>query len=160
MNILVIYDSYFGNTGQIGQAIAKVFSKDHQVQACHVSELKPEQMHHLDLLVVGSPTRGFQPTEKIKKFISSLTKQTMQDLKVAAFDTGIAVQDVKVAILRWLIKVAGYAAKPIAKSLVKKGGCLVVPPEEFWVLDEKGPLKAGELARAESWANKILEKAQ
>ena len=49
----------------------------------------------------------------------------------------------------------GYAAKPIADRLEKKGGQLAVPPEGFYVTDTEGPLVEGELERAAEWARKI-----
>jgi len=56
-----------------------------------------------------------------------------------------------------LEKVFGYAAKPITEKLQKKGGDLAIPPEGFIVKDSKGPLKDGELERAESWAKLLLK---
>ncbi|MDW7650182.1 MAG: hypothetical protein SCK29_00780 [Bacillota bacterium] len=46
----------------------------------------------------------------------------------------------------------GYAAKPIADKLVRKGGSLASTPEGFYVKDSEGPLKDGELKRAGDWA--------
>ena len=53
------------------------------------------------------------------------------------------------------MSIFGYAAKPIADRLQKKGGELVVPPEGFYVADTEGPLLEGELKRAVDWANQI-----
>jgi hypothetical protein len=49
----------------------------------------------------------------------------------------------------------GYAAIPLAKRLKSKGGNLVSEPKGFYVQDTKGPLKDGELERAEYWDRKI-----
>jgi hypothetical protein len=49
----------------------------------------------------------------------------------------------------------GYAAKPIADRLERKGGRLVVPPEGFFVEGTEGPLAAGELKRAAEWASRL-----
>ena len=70
MKILVIYDSVFGNTEKIAQAIATMLG----TQAVPVSQVDAGQLHDLDLLVVGSPTRGFRPTEGISKLLSGLPK--------------------------------------------------------------------------------------
>jgi len=43
---------------------------------------------------------------------------------VAAFDTRISITDIKSSILGFLVKIGGYAAKPIADRLQKKGGDL------------------------------------
>jgi flavodoxin len=50
----------------------------------------------------------------------------------------------------------GYAAKPIADKLKKKGGKLVLPPEGFFVQGSEGPLKEGEVERAAEWAKQLL----
>jgi len=56
-----------------------------------------------------------------------------------------------------MIKLFGYAAKPIAGMLKKKGGSLVQQPEGFYVKDSEGPLKDGELERAARWAQSLLQ---
>ncbi|GAI96433.1 unnamed protein product [marine sediment metagenome] len=55
------------------------------------------------------------------------------------------------------MKLFGYAAKPIADKLEKKGGGLIIPPEGFFIKDSKGPLKDGELERAADWAKLIIK---
>ena len=45
------------------------------------------------------------------------------------------------------VKIFGYAAKPIADRLTKKGGNLAVPAEGFYVGGTEGPLLEGELER-------------
>ena len=106
------------------------------------------------LLVVGSPTRAFSPTPKTRRFVGSIP--SLQGVKVAAFDTRIALSDVDSRILPVFVRVFGYAAKPIADRLTKKGGDLVIAPEGFFVEGTEGPLKDGELERAADWARQIM----
>jgi flavodoxin len=61
-----------------------------------------------------------------------------------------------VFILRILVNLFGYAAKPIADRLEKKGGERIMPPEGFFVEGTEGPLKEGELERAADWAKQIM----
>jgi hypothetical protein len=58
---------------------------------------------------------------------------------------------------RFVVKLFGYAAKPIADRLKKKGGELTIPPEGFLVKGTEGPLKEGELERAADWAKSLSE---
>jgi len=153
MKALVVFDSVFGNTEQIARAIGSALG-DVDVQA--VGDAKPEQLAGLSLLVVGSPTRAFSPTPAIKKFLARIPKGGLKGVHIAAFDTRISVDDVDSRILPPLIKVFGYAAKPIADRLVKKGGVPVIPAEGFFVDGEEGPLKDGELERAADWAKQIM----
>ena len=155
MNTLVIYDSFFGNTEQIAQAIGKAMPLPDQVEICRVSEVKPGQLAGSKLLIVGSPTRGFRPTPAIAELLKNLPASALEGVKVAAFDTRIATSDIKSGALRLMVNLGGYAAAPIATALKKKGGVLVVPPEGFFVQDQEGPLKPGELERAASWARQL-----
>ena len=155
MKVLIIYDSFFGNTEQIARAIGNALGSQKDVGTLRVSNAKQEQLTGLELLIVGSPTRAFRPAEAIKNFLKRISPDGLKGVKVAAFDTGIGMSDMKSSALRILVKIAGYAAKPIADRLKKKGGDLVMPPEGFWVKGTEGPLKEGELERAAGWAKRI-----
>jgi flavodoxin len=151
MNILVVYDSVFGNTEKIAQTIAAALG----AQAVPVSQATTEQVRNLDLLVVGSPTRGFRPTEGISKMLNGLPKNHLAGVRVAAFDTRIVLETIGSKPLRFLVDKGGYAASTIAKALEKKGGVLAASPEGFFVTGEQGPLKDGELERATDWAGHL-----
>ncbi|MDO9547751.1 MAG: hypothetical protein Q7J65_02155 [Candidatus Marinimicrobia bacterium] len=84
----------------------------------------------------------------------------LKGVNVAAFDTRMSVKDVNSATLTFFVKIFGYAAEPIAARLRKKQGYLLVPPEGFIVMENKGPLKEGELERAVNWANQIKKAAE
>ncbi len=157
MRVLVVYDSIFGNTELVAHAISQALPSKEEVAVVRVSEVKPEQLTGLELLIVGSPTRGFRPTETTASFLKALPSQALQGLKVAAFDTRLSLSNIKSPAVRLLVKTGGYAAKPIADQLKKKGGEMIIPAEGFLVVGEKGPLKEGELERAADWAKRIAE---
>jgi flavodoxin len=156
MKAMVVYDSVFGNTEKIAQAIGQALGSPEDVETLRVSEVKPEQLTGLTLLIVGSPTRQFRPTAATTGLLKSIPENGLKGVKVAAFDTRFTVSEIeKVRILAFFVRLFGYAAKPIADRLEKKGGELVVPPEGFYVGDTEGPLLEGELERAAAWAKKI-----
>jgi flavodoxin len=157
MKALIIYDSFFGNTERIAQAIGNALGSPEDVEILRVGNVKPEQLMGLKLLVVGSPTRGFRPTPAISNLLKSIPKNGLSGVKVAAFDTRFTMDEIEssVFILRILVNLFGYAAKPIADRLEKKGGELIIPPEGFFVAGTEGPLKEGELERAGDWARQI-----
>jgi len=157
MKVLIIYDSFFGNTEKIAQAIGNSLGSKENVETLRVSDVKPEQLIGLELLIVGSPTRVFKPTKAIMNFLNKIPLNVLKGVKVAAFDTRISTADVSSRLLNILVKLFGYAAKPIAYKLEKKGGSLIIPPEGFFVIDSKGPLKDGELERAADWAKLIVK---
>ena len=157
MKAMVVYDSVFGNTEKIAQAIGNALGSPQDVKIVQVGSVKAEQLAGLTLLIVGSPTRQFSPTGATTDFLKSIPKNGLKGVKVAAFDTRFTVSAVeKVRILAFFVKIFGYAAKPIAGRLVKKGGELATPPEGFYVGDTEGPLLEGELERAADWARQIV----
>ena len=151
MNILIVYDSVFGNTEKIalaiGSAIVEGLSTG-RVETLPVGRVAVSQLNGLDLLIVGSPTLGFRPTEEITKFFNSITKDQLAGMWFAAFDTRIMLATIDSLVLRFMVDKGGYAAKSIGKTMEKKGARLAVPPEGFYVTGEKGPLEEGELERA------------
>jgi flavodoxin len=160
LKILVVYDSFFGNTQviarAIGAALGAALGEKGEVETLPVSQVIPGQIQGLDLLIVGSPTRGFRPTEAISKFLNSLAKEQLDGLGVATFDTRIALETIDSSVFRLVVDKGGYAASTIAKAFRKKGGNLLAPPEGFLVTGEKGPLKDGELERTTEWARRLL----
>jgi flavodoxin len=157
MKAMVVYDSVFGNTEKIAQAIGRALGSPEDVEIVQVGNVKPEQLAGLTLLIVGSPTRKFSPTAAITSFLKSIPKNGLKGVEVAAFDTRFTVSAVeRVRILAFFVKVFGYAAKPIADRLEKKGAGLAVPPKGFYVSDTEGPLLEGELERAADWAKQIV----
>jgi flavodoxin I len=155
MKVLIIYDSFFGNTEKIARSIGDAIGSKKDVGVYRVSNVKLEQLRGVEFLIVGSPTRAFRPTPAIKAFVKSIPKKSLVGVKVAAFDTRTSMNDEVPAILRFFAGVFGYASKPIAGKLEKKGGELVLPPEGFFVKGTEGPLLEGELQRAADWAKKI-----
>lgn len=157
MKALVVYDSFYGNTEQIARAIGEGLGSQDDVPVLRVGDVGPEQLTAVTLLVVGSPTRAFRPTPAITKLLRAIPRNGLEGAKVAAFDTRIAAAAVKSSALRFIVDLGGYAAKPIANRLRKKGADLIVPPEGFVVADTEGPLKEGEIERAAAWGRQIAE---
>lgn len=158
MKSWIIYDSFFGNTEQVAKAVGGVFSPGNEVEIFRAGDVPLERLEELDLLIVGSPTRAFRPSPDVTKFLNSIPRNALDGVKFAAFDTRITLDDAKPRILRFFIKLFGWAAEPIADRLGKKGGERIVPPEGFAVKDSEGPLKEGELERAADWARRILSR--
>lgn len=156
MKALVVYDSVFGNTEKIARAIAEGLNIHENDGLLQVMNVTPAHLEGIDLIVVGSPTRGFRPTKAITQFTNQLPQKRLLNMRVAAFDTRIRITDVNSAILTFMVNIFGYAAQPIADGLKKKGGKLIALPEGFFVEDKEGPLFLGELERAEEWARQLL----
>jgi flavodoxin len=158
MQAMVVYDSMYGNTGKIAEAIGKALGPEAEVGIVRVGEVKPEQLAGLTLLIVGSPTQRFSPTGVTTEFLKGIPRNGLEGIKVAAFDTRFTMSEIeKIRILAFFVKIFGYAAESIADRLAKKGGDLAVPPEGFYVGGTEGPLLEGELERAADWAKEIVK---
>ena len=146
MKILLVYDTQYGNTEQIAKAIAGGLSSSGEVRTLKISEIKATDVDGINLLIVGSPTQGSKATPAIQEFLDKLPDNSLNDIKFAAFDTRMTNR---------IIRMFGYAAPKIAKSLGARGATQLVQPEGFWVKSGKGPLKEGELERASKWTENI-----
>ena len=152
MKAYVIYDSTYGNTEKIAQAIGKGLAGE--VKVLRIGEVNPAELKTCDLLIVGSPVHGGRATPELDAFIKQIPANSLEGISVAAFDTRFEAEDQGVG-LRILMSVIRYAAQRIAKALEKKGGKLVAEPEGFIVENKEGPLRQGELERATTWATQL-----
>ena len=150
MRILVVYDSYFGNTEKIAQEIGNALGEDVPVK--RPVDVEMGTLSGLDLLVVGAPTRAFRPSDAIRDFLKKIPSGALNNVKVAGFDTRADIEAVGNPILKFMVRLFGYAAEPIAKSLENRGGSTVGMPAGFFVEDTEGPLRENELERASAWA--------
>jgi flavodoxin len=158
-NTLIIYDSVFGNTGKIAEAMANALEEHQEVDLRLVGEVFSEHLDGVKTLIVGSPTRQFKATGALDQFLKQIPAGTLEGIQVAAFDTRLTPEDVaKNKFLAIMVKFFGYAAEKIAKQLIHLGGKEVVSPQGFLVTGVEGPLVEGELERAANWALKTINK--
>lgn len=158
MRVLLVYESMFGNTALVAQAVADGMSGRVQVRTADVTTL-PEASG-VDAVVVGAPTHAFglsrpstrrdaagrgalTPSDRpgMREWLATVPHAA---LPAAAFDT---------AVVRPFL--LGSAAGKAAKALRHAGYRLIAPPESFWVTDTAGPLRPGELDRARQWGEQL-----
>jgi flavodoxin len=157
MKAMVVYDSAYGNTEKVAQAIGQALGASAEVEVLRAGDVRPDRLAGLSLLVVGSPTQKFRPLGTITGFLKGIPRDGLRGVRVAAFDTRFPQSKVdEIRILAFFVSIFGYAAKPVAGLLLKKGGTLAAPPEAFYVSDTEGPLLAGELERAADWARGLI----
>ena len=156
---LIIYDSFFGNTQKIAEAIAKGLAASIKVTCSKASEAKQTDLEGIQLFVVGAPTQGGRPTPDIAKFVEEIPAGGLQNKQVTTFDTRFNASESSFG-LKMLMGTIKYAAEKIAKKLTAKGGNLVVQPEGFFVTGKEGPLQEDELERAEQWGKDIAGKVK
>lgn len=145
MKALVVYDSAFGNTQAVAEAVVGSLGPL-QATAVPVAEFNAPELGPGDLLVVGSPINGWRPTPKITELLSALGKGRLDGVKAAAFDTRVR------------LFIHGDAAKKITESLKAGGAEIVSKPMAFYVKGSEGPLRSGELEKAAAWAKDLLKR--
>ncbi len=166
MNAIVVYESMYGNTRAIAEAVAEGLGG---VPALSVTEAAAKRQG-VDLIVVGAPTHMHGlPTTRSRQMAAegahedggtrvepSATEEPglrawLKDLApdaahhAAAFDTRLDRSP-------WL---TGVASRGIARRL-RHRGIDVIGTESFLVEDAEGPLEEGELDRARAWGAELL----
>ena len=151
MQTVVVYDSKFGNTERIADAIARGVGTLGSVLVMDTAEatgLGQGPAGRPDLVLLGGPTQRRAASVALRAFIDALPAG-LRGVPVATFDTRYRGST-------WIM---GSAAAEAAKVLRKAGGELVAPPESFFIGRggplERQTLEAGEVERAEAWGRAV-----
>lgn len=164
MRAVVVYESMYGNTHLIAQAIGEGLRASVDAVVVPVSEAEAAVSGGADLLVVGGPTHvhGMSrprtraaAVDATKKPESGLTAEAKADgvgvrelleslgpldMRAAAFDTRIDAP----------APLTGRASKAIARKLRQHRCTLIADPESFLVTKDSH-LKPDEAERARKW---------
>lgn len=151
---VVVFDSKYGNTQKVAQAIASTLKTENIVS---VAEATSSLLDSSNLLIVGSPTHGGRPTPAIETFLKQIPPNRIKALTFGCFDTRIPVEAVSQPWLKLVIKTIGYAAPKMYRLLRQRGGQMIGHPEGFAVEGKEGPLRQGELDRAKHWAESLVK---
>ncbi len=149
MQTVVVYESKFGNTETIAEAIGRGAGTLGTVLVVPAGEASDALAERPDLLLVGGPTQKRAMSPGLRAFLDTVVGQGIQGVATASFDTRYRGST-------WLM---GSAAAEAAKRLRKTGGHLIAPPESFFI-SRNGPLErqtleAGEVERAEAWGRAV-----
>jgi hypothetical protein len=159
---LVVFESMFGNTEAVAQAVADGLSS---VMDAHVADvaLAPSALDDIDLLVVGAPTHAFglsRPRTRadavrrgahvdaargkgVREWIAMIDRSSVGATIATAFDTRVRSP-----------RLPGSAARA-ARRRLRRLGFRVLPTSSFWVTGTPGPLAEGELERAHRWGEQL-----
>lgn len=170
LSALVVYESMFGNTASIAQAVAEGLTLECvDVTLTAVSQAPPLDVVVHDLVVVGAPTHAFSLSrpatraEAVRHGASAaLAEAGVREWLVAGRHPAdeerlAACFDTRVTKVRRLPKAASTRE---ARMLIRAGFWIIDKPSAFLVEDLKGPLVAGELERARAWGRRIAVTSQ
>jgi flavodoxin len=143
---LVLYETQYGNTKQVAEAIGGELQADGPVRVAPIGDFTPSFLEGVDLLLLGGPTQAHGVTQSMSRFLRNL-EVSSGGVRAAAFDTRI-----KGPAFLW-----GSAATEIETKLRAAGFKVVSPVASFLVTLAREPvLHDGEQGRAAEWARQVV----
>ncbi len=174
MRVVVVYESLFGNTRDVAEAVAAgivAASPSARVDCRCVDELA--SLADVDLVVVGGPTHALGLTTRMTRALEFQYERRLR-ARLGRSETGPRRAAETTGLRAWLAGlppgadtaaaafdtrmdavVPGGAAPRIARRLSRRGYRLVAEPAAFTVEGVAGPLRAGELERATCWGEHL-----
>jgi flavodoxin len=160
---LVVYESMFGNTEEIANAVAAGLGESADVQVAEVADAPTDPSPDVALIVAGGPTHAFSMsrentrTDAISKGAHEGEREFGLREWIAALSSGnhtekMATFDTKIKSMRHL---PGSAAKSAAKAAHRHGYESLSKAESFYVEDIEDPLLDGEIDRARAWGRQL-----
>jgi hypothetical protein len=165
---VIAYESMFGNTHAIADAVGEGLKPMLEVLVVPLAEAGRERLGDADLLVVGGPTHFHGMSRpSSRKWAAGMAAKPSNDLVLDREAQGTGVRDWLATLGHGDTKVAafdtrfnglagftGRASKAISRKLRKHGFEVVAKPESFLV-DSKHHLEPGEEARAQEWGKRL-----
>ncbi len=157
MRTLGVYESMFGNTKLVAEAVAAGLADGGlDVALAEVGTAPARVPDDVALLVAGGPTHVFGLTRASTR--ASAAEQAPDGIVSA----GIGLREWLDALPRGTVAAAtfdtrvkapvpGSAAHAAERRLRRLGYRVVAPAETFWVAGTPGPLEPGEAERARAW---------
>ena len=162
MKALVVYESMFGNTERVAQAIAAGISESMDVEAAAVATAPATVPPDVCLLIVGGPTHAFSMSRRntredaVRQWATASTRaglrEWLADLPPQPGAVAVTTFDTRVSGAR---RLPGSAAKSAARSARRRGFVRVECGESFYVERIAGPMLDGEVERATQWGRQI-----
>lgn len=165
MSVLVVYESMYGNTHAVADAIAEGIGGEAEVRSVHDVGSLPAD---LDLLVVGGPThmhglssgmsRKMSVTAAKEDGHASIEPSATEGAGLRAWLHSLGTASCHAAAFDTRLDrsphLTGSAARGISRRL-RHHGYEVAATASFFVDDGEGPLADGELDRARAWGTEL-----
>ncbi|WP_116950967.1 flavodoxin family protein [Jiangella endophytica] len=160
MRALVVFESMFGNTQKVAEAIADGLSITMTADIVEVGSAGTS-LEGIDLLVAGGPTHAFGMSRVSTResaagqaaggVVSKSTGLREWLSEVRADGAVVATFDTKAIKPR----LPGSAAHAARRMLRRRGFRPVAAPASFYVTGTTGPLAEGEEDRARAWGEQL-----
>jgi hypothetical protein len=148
VNVVVVYESLWGNTRAVAQAIAEGIGEG--ATALSTAEATAAAMSGAGLVVAGAPVLAFRlPTEDVRKSIANDPASKSADLthpSMRSWLDALPAGQGRCASFETRLKGSpGGATKAIDEGLHRAGYRPVAKAQRFYVKGKYGPLRDGEL---------------
>ena len=171
MRAVVVYESMYGNTRLVAEAIGEGLRPVHEVVVVPVREAGPELIAGAQILVVGAPTHAHgMSRRRTREAAADMAGKAEKSVVLEEGATGPGIRDWLASLeylnvfaasfdtrVRMPAALTGRASKGIDRELVRQGVHRIAEPESFFVTKENA-LEAGEAARARRWGEKLAAK--
>ncbi len=172
MRALVVFESMYGNTHQVADAIGAGLNAEFDVTVLPVAAASADAIGDCDLLVVGGPTHAHGMTRAAtRKAAVQAADKPASPLKVEPGALGVGLRDWFDSLGQFQLRAAafdtrlhgpaaltGRASRGIAHHLRAHGFEVVGEPESFLVT-KQDRLQAHEMARAQEWGARLARTA-
>jgi flavodoxin len=156
---IVVYDSYYGNTRKVAEAIAEqIKSEGHEAELRSVKEDYPSPPQG-DFMFVGSPNRMGGVTGSTKRYVKHLDGSLWKDKPLAIFTTvahhpeGEMTEKEKNSYEKWALR-----AGPKLRDKAKERGLNAVDKVLYVeVKDQKGPLVDNGIEQTKQFVHEFLQ---
>ena len=169
MKIVIVYESMFGNTRQIAEAIAEAGKDLALVSVVNVNDITPVVLANADAVIVGAPTHAHslsRPETRAEAAKEAADPERGLTMEPKASETGVrewlaskpevpayfAAFDTRADVPRVL---SGAASAKIDRKLAKLGAKRLVDAESFLVKDNR--LERDEQDRAAAWGVRVAQ---
>jgi menaquinone-dependent protoporphyrinogen IX oxidase len=147
MNVLVVYETKFGNTKEAAEKIAEGMKEVEQIktEVINVNDVDYSKVRDFDAIIIGSPTWAGNCTDTIKNFINELAGLSLNEKSYAVFDTNNN------------IPLFSKAVKKMEKRIGKQIPNLkrILPGLPIRVKGKEGPIIEGELPKCQNFGKEI-----
>jgi menaquinone-dependent protoporphyrinogen IX oxidase len=154
----VVYDSYYGNTRQVAEAIAdELRAEGHEAEVRSIRERHSTEPDG-DILFLGSPVRMGTVTGRAKRYVKNLDADHWGSRPLVVFTTTLHLPDDASEDKRQAQEKYDWAAGRKLRDLARSRGLLAVE-QHLWaeVAGTKGPLTEEAIPKTKQFTRDVLE---
>ncbi len=148
MKVIIVYESVYGNTKKIAEAMAEVLDRNENIK-CVVK--KPDEIHtdelgEYDVILFGCPNHNQEPAANLLHFIDRAAIVNLEGKRFTTFDTYTGGNK---SIAQSKLEAYIKDKIPVVRVLTEGFSAKVKGP--------RGPLADDEIQRAHDFARSIVE---